>query len=239
MSEIICAYKLSKKYRDINALVDVSFTLKKGIWGIIGPNGAGKTTLLNLIWGIIHPSSGDLSVLDHDPKKDDLQLKVDIGVCFTSQKFPYGYVCKDYLTTVSKAYGVSFKSSIPLILSLLKKLELKSILEREINSLSSGMKQKLAIIQCLIGYPSLAVMDEPFANLDPLAKISVRELILEFYQNSGTSFLISSHSLEDLRNFCTGYLFINQGRLLWKGTHDEIPQNDLVEFYLEYVKKTL
>jgi len=237
MNEIIYAEKLSKQYGDIKALANVTFSLKKGIWGLIGPNGAGKSTLLNLIWGIIHASSGDLSVLNRDPKKDEPQLKKDIGVCFTSQKFPYGYICKDYLYTVSKAYGISSVSIDQLIRFFFEKLELEPILDREIYSLSSGMKQKLAIIQCLIGFPSLAVMDEPFANLDPIAKINVRELILEYHQTIGTNFLISSHSLEDLGNICTGYLFINQGTLLWKGTCDEIPQNDLTEFYLTTIRK--
>ena len=239
MNEIIYAEKLSKQYGDIKALANVTFSLKKGIWGLIGPNGAGKSTLLNLIWGIIHASSGNLSVLNRDPKRDEIQLKKNIGVCFTSQKFPYGYICKDYLYTVSKAYGISSASIDQLIRFFLEKLELGSILEREINGFSSGMKQKLAVIQCLIGFPSLAVMDEPFANLDPLAKINVRELIREYYQTIGTNFLISSHSLEDLGNICTGYLFINQGRLLWKGSCDEIPHNDLTEFYLTTIKKKL
>jgi ABC-type multidrug transport system ATPase subunit len=237
MKQIINTDNLCKNYGSTKALVNLSFSLKPGIWGIMGPNGAGKTTLLNLLWSIIHPSSGRLIVLGQDPSNDNLLLKQKIGVCFTSQSFPSGYVCKEYLRTVSEAYGISATRISPLIQYLLTKLEAQPILEREIRNLSSGMKQKLAIVQCLIGLPEIAIMDEPFANLDPLAKVRLKNIIGEFNKIIGTNFLVSSHSLEDLGGFCTGYLFLDQGSLLWKGTPDEIPEKDLVRFYIELITK--
>ncbi|MFW9856915.1 MAG: ABC transporter ATP-binding protein [Candidatus Thorarchaeota archaeon] len=237
MKEIINTESLCKNYGSTKALVNVSFALKPGIWGIIGPNGAGKTTLLNLLWNIIRPSSGRLNVLGQDPSTENLKLKQKIGVCFTSQRFPSGYVSKEYLRTVSEAYGISATRINPLIQYLLLKLEAELILEREIRYLSSGMKQKLAIVQCLMGLPEIAIMDEPFANLDPLAKVRLKDIVVEYHNILGTSFLVSSHSLEDLGGFCTGYLFIHHGRLLWKGTPDEVPEKDLVRFYIELITK--
>lgn len=230
---LVVTENLSKNYTAVKALSEVTFSLDPGIWGLIGPNGAGKTTLLNLIWGIIRPSSGSLSVMSIDPTQDDLRLKKQLGVCFTSQEFSYGYSCKDYLRMVTRAYDVPPVFINPLVLHLLNKLELDSAMDREARKLSSGMKQKLAIAQCLIGLPRLAILDEPFANLDPYAKVYVRELLMQFHNTFGTNFLISSHSLEDLAVFCTGYLFIDKGKVVWKGSSKEVPKDDLLDFYLK------
>ncbi|MHA2246165.1 MAG: ABC transporter ATP-binding protein [Candidatus Hodarchaeales archaeon] len=235
---LVVAIDLSKNYAAVKALSEVTFSLDSGIWGLIGPNGVGKTTLLNLIWGIIHPSSGSLSVLGFDPTQDDIRLKKQLGVCFTSQGFSYGYSCKDYLRMVASAYDIPSTSINSLVFCLLEALELDSATNRDTRELSSGMKQKLAIAQCLIGLPHLAILDEPFANLDPYAKVYVRDLFLQFHNTFETNFLISSHSLEDLSAFCTNYLFIDRGNILWKGSSKEVPKDDLLDFYMRITATT-
>ncbi|MFX0063786.1 MAG: ABC transporter ATP-binding protein [Candidatus Hermodarchaeota archaeon] len=235
--QILVAEKLTKTYGDVQALVNVTVSLDPGIWGIIGPNGAGKTTLLNLVWGLQYPTSGSLTVLGIQPTQDDFNLKKQLGVSFTAQHLPFGYTCYEYLLLVAEAYGYSPQAIKPLVYRLMNTLELDSALNRNVTDLSSGMKQKVTIIQSLLGLPHLAILDEPFANLDPHIKLYVRNLFVQFYQELGTNFLISSHSLDDLASFCTHYLFIDKGQVVWNGLSTAIPKNEMLDFYMKITGK--
>lgn len=237
--EIFDLQNISKEYGSVKALDNFTTSISPGIWGLIGPNGAGKTTLIKILVGLIKRSKGKVNIFGYDFDTNEIAIKKGIGVCFTNQSFPYDYSAFDYLKYVSRSYGNSKAISEKLIYYIANKLEFKDALFRSIYFFSSGMKQKIAIAQSLVCLPKVAILDEPFANLDPHIKIYAGELFKEFHDTFDTNFLISSHNLEDLFNVCSNYLFINRGKLIWTGTKNDIPDSDLVGFYMKFFEKNL
>lgn len=230
---LISTKNLSKTFGKTNALTDITMNLGPGIWGLIGPNGAGKTTLINILLGLYRKSSGSYKIFGLDPSKNQIEIKSQIGFSFTLQNFPGDMNYYQYLSYIADSYMISKKSSNAMIDYLTNKLDLQNASTKNIQDYSTGMKQKLSIAQCLLALPRLAILDEPFANLDPDIKVYARELFIEFNTKFKVNFLISSHELQDLQTFCSHIIFIDHGRLIWKGSRDEIPNNDLVSFYME------
>ena len=163
--------------------------------------------------------------------------KNQIGICFTNQNFSLDYLAGEYLDFLGSCYKIDRNVKGILIKYIAKKLEFENALNCEIVHLSAGTKQKVGIAQSLICLPILAILDEPFANLDHHIKIYAANLFREFYESFNVNFLISSHNLEDLSTFCTDYFFINDGKLLWSGASDDITNSDLVSFYMNLLKK--
>lgn len=229
--------KLNKKFGRIQALNNFSIKINTGIYGLIGPNGAGKTTIINILIGLLRKDSGDIKIFESSLNNNELMIKNQIGICFTNQNFPHDYLAREYLDYIGSCYKISRNIRSILINYIAKKLEFENALNREIVHLSAGTKQKVGIAQSLICLPTLAILDEPFANLDPHIKIYATNLFKEFHETFNVNFLISSHNLEDLSSFCTNYIFINNGELLWSGASDEITNSDLVAFYMNLLKK--
>ena len=236
-SFIIDCKQVSKSFGTVKALDGFTANLSNGIWGLIGPNGAGKTTLIKILTGLLQKSSGEITILGYNFPKDELLIKNQLGFFFTNQSFPKSYSGSDYLKYIASCYQIPEELSIKLIQYIAQKLEFETYLERNIANLSSGTKQKIAIAQALVSIPKIAIMDEPFANIDPHIKIYAANLLKEFHEEFNCNFLISSHNLEDLSSFCTQFIFINNGKQLWLGNKDQIPDKDLVTFYMHLYNK--
>jgi len=213
MSIAIKTEQLSKTYGTKTALSDCSISLpKQHIIGLVGPNGAGKTTLINLIMGLLMPDSGKLQVLGLDPIKESSKLLPRIG--FVSQERAlYRDLTVSEMLKFGKKLNPGFDS--PYALSYLERLDIP--LKTRVKNLSGGMKAHLAIILALAKRPELLVMDEPFANLDPLARHQLLQLIAESTVGEGNSVLISTHDISELEKVCDTLVLINRSRVLLCG----------------------
>ena len=213
MSYAFMTEQLTKTYGTKSALSDCSISLpKQHIIGLVGPNGAGKTTLINLIMGLLMPDSGNLQVLGLDPIKESSKLLPRIG--FVSQERA---LYRDLTVSEMLKFGKKLNPGfdLPYALSYLERLDIP--LKTLVKNLSGGMKAHLAIILALAKRPELLVMDEPFANLDPLARHQLLQVISETTIEEGHSVLISTHDITELEKICDTLVLINRSRVLLCG----------------------
>lgn len=250
MKEIVISIdRISKSFDDVKALNDVSIDIKQGIYGLIGPNGAGKTTLLKILLGIIRPDYGSAMVLDMEISKDILGIKERIGVLHEKPVYPNTLTPMKYLQYVRGIY-----SSTRNLHELLRIVGLQNAEHRVIGKLSAGMLQRLGLAQALVGNPELVFLDEPTANLDVIGRDEISKLIIDLHNESGVSFVITSHILSELEVLCHEIGIINKGRVVSGGslpeTVDQLTRNlfkiissdskALFEFLrtLEFIKNT-
>lgn len=214
--------QLYKSYGKNIALDGVSFSFDSGhIYGFVGPNGAGKTTTMRILSTMMEPDSGEafidgISVIQ-DPEKarhcvgfvpDALPEHKDISV-------------HEYLDFFARAYGMRGKTCKTAVDDIVEFTGLGDMLDKVLASLSKGMKQRVSVGRALLNDPSVILMDEPAAGLDPRARIELREL-LSLLAEQKKAILVSSHILSELTEICHGVVIIERGRVLETGTVAEI-----------------
>ncbi len=204
---------LNKNYGSFKAVNNLNLTLNEGtITGFIGPNGAGKTTTIKMILGLLKPSNGKIRVFGQNPW-DNPKLKPLIGVVYDKAFFPEGKQARQYLEFACRMFGQPESKA----LDVLKYVDLQDAQDKPIKTLSAGMLQKFSISHALINQPKLIIADEMTANLDPLARSSLIDLVLRIHEESKTTFFISSHILPELSRVCDSVAIINQGKIIAQG----------------------
>lgn len=237
MEYIIEVENLSKRYKHNFALKDVNLKIGKGdIHGLIGKNGAGKSTLLKSIVGIIKPTYGNIKV---QGSEDENQLRLsrkNINFFIEKSLFPYLDAYKN-LSYVCKMQGIeNEKQEIFRVLELVK----LDAVSKPVKTYSMGMKQRLEIASCLIGYPDIIILDEPLNGLDPEGIHDLKNIIIDINKNYETTFLISSHILSELEIISTNFSFLNEGRLIKEVTSKELQKECKKQLLIKTndVKKT-
>lgn len=214
-------------FGDTRAVDDLSFKVFPGeVFGFIGPNGAGKTTSMRILATLDQPTSGDalvdgLSVID-DPDR----VRRRLG--FMPDEFgTYSNVtCEEYLDFFARSYGIKGADRRRCLREVMAFTQLDRIAQKPMDGLSKGMKQRLCLSRALIHNPSVMILDEPAAGLDPRARIELRDMIVALSE-MGKTLLISSHILSELAEVCHRVGIIEQGQLLAVGTVDEILQGSV------------
>ncbi|MGI2070551.1 ABC transporter ATP-binding protein [Shewanella baltica] len=209
MSLIQCQ-GLSKLYGSKKALNDVNFSLEAGApIALVGPNGAGKTTLFSLLCGYMSPSAGTITLLGEAPNSPKLLGKI--------AALPQDAVLDPNLTIVSqlsffaRLQGMGVEQARQEAIRVLTLVDLADVAEQKPPSLSHGMSKRVSIAQALIGSPELVLLDEPTAGLDPANAKKVRELVKAL--SPTTTFMISSHNLDELEKLCDQVLYLDKGQL--------------------------
>ena len=213
---------MSRVFGDTRAVDDLSFKVFPGeVFGFIGPNGAGKTTSMRILATLDMPSSGDalvdgLSVID-DPDR----VRRRLG--FMPDQFGVypNVTCEEYLDFFARSYGLKGSDRRQCLNEVMAFTQLDRIAQKPMNGLSKGMQQRLCLSRTLIHNPSVLILDEPAAGLDPRARIELRDMIVALGE-MGKTLLISSHILSELAEVCHRVGIIEQGQLLAVGTVDEI-----------------
>ena len=203
--------KINKKYGDQDALIDVSFSLKKGdIVGFLGPNGAGKTTLMKLITSIIKPDSGDITINGYDTQKNEISTKRQIGYLAENNPLYKDMLVTEYLDFIASLYEIENKKDK--VKEIIKKTGLESEIKKKIEELSKGYKQRVGIAAALVHDPNVLILDEPTTGLDPNQLIEIRKLIQEIGQEKIV--LLSTHILQEIPKICNHIIIINKGRIV-------------------------
>lgn len=219
MDSILQVNNLTKQY-DGFKLDHVSFSVPKGaIMGLIGENGAGKSTTINAILDLIHKDEGTVTFWGQE-LSGSKQLKEDIGVVFDGINF------YETLTPakVGKIGRTAYKQwDAHLYQEYLKRFQLP--LDKEIKTLSKGMKMKLCIAFALSHKPKMLILDEATSGLDPVMRDDILEVFLDFVQDETHSILMSSHITTDLEKVADYITFIHQGKVLFCKTKDELRYN--------------
>ncbi len=220
---ILTIEDLSKRYGNVQALKNVSFSVPKGcVFGILGPNGSGKTTLLGTIMDILKPTAGTYKLFDEVPTEHHRR---QIGTLLETPNF-YHYMTGYKNLEISAAIKGRGKEDIPRVLEL---VNLTQRQHSKFNTYSLGMKQRLAIGACLLGNPDVLVFDEPTNGLDPVGIAEIRELIKKLYLQ-GKTIIMASHLLDEVEKVCTHVAILKKGVLVSTGDVNEILANeDIIE----------
>jgi ABC-2 type transport system ATP-binding protein len=220
---------LHRVFDETHAVNDVSFEVYAGeVFGYIGPNGAGKTTSMRILATLDEPTSGDafidgFSVID-DPDRVRRRLGFMPDYFGTYQNVNV----YEYLDFFARSYGLAGRERLIAIGEVMEFTQLDALAEKPIDGLSKGMKQRLCLGRTMIHDPSVLVLDEPAAGLDPRARIELREMIAKLAE-AGKAILISSHILTELAEICDRVGILEQGRLLAMGSVSEISSRANIE----------
>ena len=213
---------LVRYYGSTCAVDHISFEVNKGeVFGFIGPNGAGKTTSMRIIATLDMPTEGEAWVDGFSVIDDPDRVRSRLG--FMPDGFgTYTDVnCEEYLDFFARAYGLKGEARQEALRYVMGFTQLDGMAHKPVNGLSKGMKQRLCLGRALIHDPTVLILDEPAAGLDPRARIELRDMVRELAQR-GKSILISSHILTELAEICDRVAIIEQGALLAVGSVDEI-----------------
>ncbi|MEH7013848.1 ABC transporter ATP-binding protein [Neobacillus niacini] len=230
MANIIEVNKVSKQFNQREILKDVSFSIKEGsINGLLGPNGAGKTTIIRLLNGVIDATSGTMKVMNFDPNLQGDEIRKRVGIITESASLYHDMTAWDNLVFFSKIYG---KSDTKRITHLLEQFEMLAFKDQLVGSFSTGMKKRISLAKALLHNPKLLFLDEPTNGLDPEGINEVILYLQKVNQEEGVTILICSHVLHQLETICDSYLFLNEGRIVEKGTKKELEYKYLKEIKL-------
>ncbi|HEX3599074.1 MAG TPA: ABC transporter ATP-binding protein [Lacipirellulaceae bacterium] len=213
---------LHRVFDQAHAVNDVSFEVYAGeVFGFIGPNGAGKTTSMRILATLDEPTAGDAFVDGFSVVDDPDRVRRRLG--FMPDYFgTYQNVnVQEYLDFFARAYGLVGQERLRAIGEVMEFTMLNTLAHKPIDGLSKGMKQRLCLGRTMIHNPSVLILDEPAAGLDPRARIELREMI-ERLAAAGKAILISSHILTELAEISDRVAIIEQGRLLAVGSVEEI-----------------
>ena len=221
MENIIEIKKLKKKYDDKFELGKIDLAIPKGvIVGLIGENGAGKTTLIKSMLNIIKIDSGEIKIFGKDHKKEEKDIKEDIGVVLDNMFFPELLNAKDINESMKDIYK-NWDSK--LYFSYLKEFDLPE--NKPLKSMSKGMRKKLEIVVAISHKPKLLILDEPTSGLDPVVRNEVLDIFLKFIEDEEHSILLSTHITSDLEHIADEIIFIDKGKKVLQKSRDEIIDN--------------
>ncbi len=216
---------LKRYFGRTRAVDNISFAFGQGqIFGFIGPNGAGKTTAMRIIATLDEPDSGDIYVGGKSVVQDPEAVRRIVGFMPDSLPAHRDISVHEYLDFFARAFRIHNPRRHRVVEQVEEFTGLTSFREKMLNELSKGMKQRVSLARAIVHEPSVLVLDEPAAGLDPRARIELREL-LKALRDQGKAILISSHILSELGEMCDGAVFIEQGKLLRAGTMDTIMQS--------------
>lgn len=213
MDYVLCAEALGKRYKNFQALNNLSLHIPKGaIYGLVGKNGAGKTTLIRLICGLQKPTSGAYSLygIRHN-QPAILQSRRRMGAVVETPSIYLELTARENLMEQYLVLGLPSFEGID---DLLRLVGLSGTGKKKARHFSLGMRQRLGIAVALAGDPDFLVLDEPANGLDPEGIVEIRELILKLNHERQITVLISSHILDELSRVATHYGFIEAGHMI-------------------------
>ncbi|OPZ77040.1 MAG: putative ABC transporter ATP-binding protein YbhF [Alphaproteobacteria bacterium ADurb.Bin438] len=220
-------------FNDFKALDDISFDVKEGqVLGLIGENGAGKTTLMRIIAGFLKQSVGEVKIFDKDFYNDSYELKQKIGYMPEGAPLYHDMSVISFLKFIAEAKKIN-KKLIPTEIDRVVEIAgLKNVLKSDIGILSKGYKRRVSLASAIISDPAVLLLDEPAEGLDPNQKQDFKQRLKEMNKIT----IISSHVLEDVKEFSTDIALIHKGCLKFKASLKEIANQDLNQIFRKYTK---
>ncbi len=213
---------LKKVFGRAVALDGLNMTVEPGaLYGFVGPNGAGKTTTIKTIIGLLAPDEGRVLVGGIDVAREPGRVMARIGYVPDSFGVYDNLKVSEYMEFFASCYGLAGLKARKRGQMLLEQVGLDDKADFYVEGLSRGMQQRLCLARALIHNPPVLIMDEPTAGLDPRTRYEFKEILKEL-QNQGKTILISSHILPELAEICTDIGVVDQGRMVFEGTMEEI-----------------
>lgn len=230
MNPVVEVNNLSKKFKEIDAVSDLSFTVCDGdIYGFLGQNGAGKSTTIRMLLTLITPDSGDIHIFGKNLRTQRQAIMKQTGAIIERPDM-YKYLSAyDNLSIFAKLSGV--KLSRNNIMDKLQQVGLADRSNSKVKTFSQGMKQRLGIAIALVHEPGLIILDEPTNGLDPQGIADMRNMIIGLSRNMGKTIIVSSHLLSEIEMMANRMIIINKGKKIVEGNVSELldPRNSMVQ----------
>jgi len=224
-----------RKYELKEALSGVSLDINEGeIVGLIGPNGAGKSTLIKILSGLLWPDSGEADILGMVPWKNRIKYVANIGVVFGQKsQMTWDLPPIDSFYIDKDLYNISTEDFDNRLKYMVDMLSVEDIMRSPVRELSLGERMRCEVINSLLHNPKLVFLDEPSIGLDVIAKDKLREFILKVNRENKTTFIVTTHDMQDIEKLCKRVIIINYGRIIYDGPLAEIRKNYFTDKHIE------
>ena len=221
MKNSIEVINLSKNYKSKKAVNNISFKINENeIIGLLGPNGCGKTTTIGMILGLLKPTNGKVLINGSNLETNKIPILKKLNFISPYIELPKKLKVKQNLIIYGKLYNV--ENLDDRINYLSKKLRLENLLDKITGELSSGQKNRVSLAKALINDPSVLLLDEPTASLDPETGDFIRTFLENYKKEKKISVLLASHNMDEVKRLCNSVLMMKDGNIVDKGTPDEL-----------------
>jgi ABC-2 type transport system ATP-binding protein len=239
MSNSIEVINLSKTYKENQAVKNISFKVNRNeIIGLLGPNGCGKTTTIAMILGLLKPSEGKVLINQKNIEDHRIELLHKMNFISPYIELPKKLTVKQNLIVYGKLYSV--KNLSDRIEYLSEKLRLNKFIDNITGELSSGQKNRVSLAKSLINDPTVLLLDEPTASLDPETGDFVRTFLEEYKVEKKISILLASHNMDEVKRLCSSVLMMKDGNIIDSGSPKELikkhGRENLEEVFLKLVR---
>ncbi|MCI0363479.1 MAG: ABC transporter ATP-binding protein [Phycisphaerales bacterium] len=225
---MIEAIGLSKFFGDFAAVRDVSFSIPRGqVVAFLGPNGAGKTTTMRLLTGYLAPTSGTARIAGHDMQTDRRAGAAKLGYLPENGPLYMDMTPRGLLEFAAEARGLDKGRRQERIKAVIAQCALETVAGKAIGKLSRGYRQRVGMAQVLLHEPEVLIMDEPTAGLDPNQIREVRQTVRKLAATK--TILLSTHILQEVQAVADRVLMINEGRMVFDGTPNELAQGGALD----------
>lgn len=212
---------LSKKFKQFQAVDNISFELKEGeILGLLGPNGAGKTTTIQMLLGILTPTAGSIEYFGKNLLTHREEILEQINFSSTYTNLPWDLSIKESLTFISYLYDI--KNRGERLKKVCEIFDLDELLPKRMRELSSGQITRVNIAKAFLNSPKVLLLDEPTASLDPETADMIRKILLKEQKESNISIILTSHNMSEVEEVCERVVFINHGKVIANDTPDNL-----------------
>ena len=240
MKNSIEVINLSKSYKTKKAVNNISFKIDENeIVGLLGPNGCGKTTTIGMILGLLKPTSGQVLINGKNIENNKISILHKMNFISPYIELPKKLTVKQNLIVYGKLYNI--KNLNERINFLSEKLRLGDLLDKITGELSSGQKNRVSLAKALINDPTVLLLDEPTAALDPETADFIRTFLEKLREEKKISVLLASHNMDEVKRLCNSVMMMKNGNIVDGGTPEDLiekyGQKNLEEVFLEIVRK--
>jgi len=224
---ILQVKNLKKNYCGKTVVDGLSFEVKRGeVVGLLGPNGAGKTTAFYMTIGLIHPDDGQVFMNGKEATELPVHARAKLGMGYLAQEPSVfrSLTVEENILCILETLPLSKTEKKKRLSALLEELHLERLSKKKAGTLSGGERRRLEITRALVTQPSLLLLDEPFANIDPIAVADVKKMI-RLLKNKGIGILITDHNAREIFSIVDRSYLVRSGRVLATGTVHELLQN--------------
>jgi ABC-2 type transport system ATP-binding protein len=239
MQNIIEVINLSKSYQNNDAVKNISFNVGENeIIGLLGPNGCGKTTTIAMILGLLKPTNGKILINQKNIEDHRIELLHKMNFISPYIELPKKLTVKQNLIVYAKLYNVKdINERIDYLSSVLR---LDKFLNNITGELSSGQKNRVGLAKSLINNPTVLLLDEPTASLDPETGDFIRSFLENYIKQKKISILLASHNMDEVKRLCSSVMMMKNGKIIDQGTPNELikkhGRKNLKEVFLKLVK---
>jgi ABC-2 type transport system ATP-binding protein len=213
---------LTRRFGRNQAVAGVNLEAGPGVFGLLGPNGAGKTSLLRMMATVLPPSSGKLRLLDRDPGAYGPRREIRRRLGYLPQNLGYypSFTVAEFVEYFALLKEMPAAQVPRAVASAIEQVDLGDKARAKLRTLSGGMLRRVGIAQAIVNEPELLLLDEPTAGLDPEQRVAFRSLLRDLGQRA--SVVVSTHLVEDVGAACTEVALMNQGKIVFRGTPDDL-----------------